>query len=116
MENILHLAERSKELILDKSVIYSYSLNTFVKYWLDHRIDNLKFLTIRMRWFAEASIFNGIESRITETTEVVNYRSYTGELYRLSPGKRLRRGDGVIASLCYNPRTDTLNFGVVAVE
>uniref|UniRef100_A0A1I7T0H1 FBA_2 domain-containing protein n=1 Tax=Caenorhabditis tropicalis TaxID=1561998 RepID=A0A1I7T0H1_9PELO len=113
MNNILNLSKRSKEVILDVSMFDSNDLNTFLKYWLDHRIDRLKFLTIRMRWF-EASIFNGIESRITEATEKVNYKSYTGELYRLSPGKRLRRGDGVIASFSYDNRTKTLNFGVVA--
>uniref|UniRef100_A0A1I7TYF3 F-box domain-containing protein n=1 Tax=Caenorhabditis tropicalis TaxID=1561998 RepID=A0A1I7TYF3_9PELO len=112
-DDVLKLAEKSKEVVIDKSGLFSKGLNTILNYWLEHRIDGLKFLSTQVRSYKEFLVFEGMEHRITDTTEVVNYKSYTGELYRLSPGKRLRRDDGVIASFFYDPTTLILNFGVV---
>uniref|UniRef100_A0A1I7UZJ9 FBA_2 domain-containing protein n=1 Tax=Caenorhabditis tropicalis TaxID=1561998 RepID=A0A1I7UZJ9_9PELO len=112
-DDVLKLAEKSKEVIFDESLLLSKGLNTIFNCWLQHLIDGLKFLSIRLRSYREFSAFNGIEHRITDTTEEVNYKSYTGELYRLSPGKRLRRDDGVIALFLYDPNTQMINFGVL---
>uniref|UniRef100_A0A1I7UZJ5 FBA_2 domain-containing protein n=2 Tax=Caenorhabditis tropicalis TaxID=1561998 RepID=A0A1I7UZJ5_9PELO len=112
-EDVLKIARRSKEVILDESEFMSRSLNDFFNHWLENRIEELKFLSIRMFYYTENLVFRGIENRILDTTKEVNYKSYTGELYRLSPGKRLRRDDGVIASFYFDPNTKILNFGVV---
>uniref|UniRef100_A0A1I7UD38 FBA_2 domain-containing protein n=1 Tax=Caenorhabditis tropicalis TaxID=1561998 RepID=A0A1I7UD38_9PELO len=114
LESVLQLSERSKEVILDDSILISKGLNNFFNHWLQKRIDGLKFLSIRMEAYREFSVYKGIEQRISDATEEINYKSYTGDLYRLSPGKYLRRDDGVIASFFYNPSTRILNFGVVS--
>uniref|UniRef100_A0A1I7UD37 FBA_2 domain-containing protein n=1 Tax=Caenorhabditis tropicalis TaxID=1561998 RepID=A0A1I7UD37_9PELO len=114
LESVLQLSERSKEVILDESILISKGLNNFFNHWLQKRIDGLKFLSIRMEAYREFSVYKGIEQRISDATEEINYKSYTGDLYRLSPGKYLRRDDGVIASFFYNPSTRILNFGVVS--
>uniref|UniRef100_A0A1I7UZJ7 F-box domain-containing protein n=1 Tax=Caenorhabditis tropicalis TaxID=1561998 RepID=A0A1I7UZJ7_9PELO len=113
--DVLDVAVRSKEVVFDQSDLVSKSLNNIFKIWLENRIDRLKFLSIRMKSYKEFLAFIGMEHRISDTTEEVNYKSYTGELYQLSPGKRLRRDDGVIASFSYDPNTQILNFGVVDV-
>uniref|UniRef100_A0A1I7TNX8 F-box domain-containing protein n=1 Tax=Caenorhabditis tropicalis TaxID=1561998 RepID=A0A1I7TNX8_9PELO len=110
-DDVLKLAEKSREVILDESGLLSEGLNTIFNCWLEHRIDGLKFLSIRMRSYSEFSVFKGIEHRITDTTDGVKFKSYTRESYRLSPGKHLRRDDGVIALFTYDPTTRILNFG-----
>uniref|UniRef100_A0A1I7TPH9 F-box domain-containing protein n=1 Tax=Caenorhabditis tropicalis TaxID=1561998 RepID=A0A1I7TPH9_9PELO len=111
--DVLKVAKKSREVIFDESGLLSNSLNKIFNYWLEHRIDGLKFLSIRMKSYKELSVFREIEHRISDTTEEVNYKSYTGEMYRLSPGKRLRRDDGVTALFSYDPNTRILNFGVL---
>uniref|UniRef100_A0A1I7UZJ2 FBA_2 domain-containing protein n=1 Tax=Caenorhabditis tropicalis TaxID=1561998 RepID=A0A1I7UZJ2_9PELO len=117
LEDVLKIARRSKEVILDESRLVSKNVNDFFNHWLENRIDGLKFLSIKMAYlsYTEALVFRGIEHRITDTTEEVNYKSFTGELYQLSPGKCLRRDDGVIALFYYDPNTWILNFDVVDV-
>uniref|UniRef100_A0A1I7UZJ1 FBA_2 domain-containing protein n=1 Tax=Caenorhabditis tropicalis TaxID=1561998 RepID=A0A1I7UZJ1_9PELO len=115
LEDVLKIVRRSKEVILDESRLVSKNVNDLFNHWLENRIDGLKFLSIRMKSYVEFVTFEGIENRITDTTEEVNYKSYTGELYQLSPGKCVRRDDGVIASFSYDPTTRIFNFGVVNV-
>uniref|UniRef100_A0A1I7UZJ3 F-box domain-containing protein n=1 Tax=Caenorhabditis tropicalis TaxID=1561998 RepID=A0A1I7UZJ3_9PELO len=112
-DDVLKLAEKSREVIFDRSELLPQGLNIIFNNWLEHRIDYLKLLSIRMRSYTEFLAFKGMEHKITDTTDGVNYKSFTGELYRLSPGKRLRRDDGVIASFYYDPTTRIFNFGVL---
>uniref|UniRef100_A0A1I7UZI9 FBA_2 domain-containing protein n=1 Tax=Caenorhabditis tropicalis TaxID=1561998 RepID=A0A1I7UZI9_9PELO len=113
--NVMKLAEKAKEVILDTSGLGSTGLNIFLNNWLENGCDGLKFLSIRMGEYQEAEALNGIRDRVLDTEEEVNYKCYTGEFYRLSPGKRLRRDDGVIASFYYDRTTRILNFGVVDI-
>uniref|UniRef100_A0A1I7UZJ4 F-box domain-containing protein n=1 Tax=Caenorhabditis tropicalis TaxID=1561998 RepID=A0A1I7UZJ4_9PELO len=111
--HVLKLAEKSREVIFDRSELLPQGLNIIFNNWLEHRIDYLKFLSIRMILYREFVAFEGIEHRLTNKTDQIKFKSYTGELYRLSPGKCLRRDDGVIASIHYDPTTQILNFGVL---
>uniref|UniRef100_A0A1I7TQ52 F-box domain-containing protein n=1 Tax=Caenorhabditis tropicalis TaxID=1561998 RepID=A0A1I7TQ52_9PELO len=113
LDDVLKVARRSKEVIFDQSLLTSQCPNIFFNLWLENCIDGLKFLSVEVFFFDESSAFKRIEHRISDTTEEVNYKSYTGEIYRLSPGKRLRRDDGVNALFYYNPFTNVLNFGIL---
>uniref|UniRef100_A0A1I7UZL4 F-box domain-containing protein n=1 Tax=Caenorhabditis tropicalis TaxID=1561998 RepID=A0A1I7UZL4_9PELO len=110
---LFKLSERCKELIFDESVLTSISLNTFFYHWLEKRIDGLKFMRICIKEYEEALVFNWMQNRVSDATEEINCTSYTGEIFQLSPGKRLRRNDGVIASIYYDPNSKILNFGVL---